>query len=548
MEFFFRRLFIGRYCIFILFFFSLASPDLLAEHSLQNTLDSVVSTDHSVKGKYTIHGGLLYLSDDRNLTLADIVELPDSRFLKANRDAVNTGFSSNAIWVKLTVFNNKDIQDNLMLVVDLPVLKSIEFYELSENQLVSSRLSGVSNANRDNSRAHRLPNFSFALEPSQKKQIYLRVESENGFVPLGLWDENGFIDYSHHIQLFEGVYFGIMLLVGLYNLLLYFSIKDKSYLYYVLYISTFLVTISMLNGYALEYFPNLVSVHFIDLLFFLVLLQTCFLILFTKCFLSIKSTMPVMHFMLNAVFVLLCFSMVLQVFLSTASFAYILPIVSSLACSIILIAGIYSWYRGNFLARYFLLSWGAVLIGVFLYILKLFDLIPENYFIQNAIQIGSAIEAVLQSLGLAAKISYLEKENDAAQQQALMLQIKTNYELEDKVRERTAALEQLAGKLAKYLSPQVYNSIFEGENDVHVQTRRKKLTIFFSDITGFTEITDTLESEVLSNWLNNYLDEMAQIALRYGGTIDKFIGDAVMVFFGDPHVIPPFSVAKTSRI
>ncbi|MCB0832922.1 MAG: adenylate/guanylate cyclase domain-containing protein, partial [Bacteroidetes bacterium] len=64
--------------------------------------------------------------------------------------------------------------------------------------------------------------------------------------------------------------------------------------------------------------------------------------------------------------------------------------------------------------------------------------------------------------------------------------------------------------------------------------RRKKLTIFFSDIKGFTEITDTLESEVLSNLLNNYLDEMAQIALRYGGTIDKFIGDAVMVFFGDP--------------
>jgi adenylate cyclase len=112
----------------------------------------------------------------------------------------------------------------------------------------------------------------------------------------------------------------------------------------------------------------------------------------------------------------------------------------------------------------------------------------------------------------------------------LQIQKRSNAQLEDKVRERTHALEGLTAKLAKYLSPQVYSSIFSGQNDVRVETRRKKLTIFFSDIKGFTEMTDSLESEVLSGLLNNYLDEMAQIAIRHGGTIDKFIGDAVMVF------------------
>jgi len=94
--------------------------------------------------------------------------------------------------------------------------------------------------------------------------------------------------------------------------------------------------------------------------------------------------------------------------------------------------------------------------------------------------------------------------------------------------------EQLAGNLSKYLSPQVWQSIFSGNQRVTLETRRKKLTVFFSDIRGFTELAEEMEAEALTDLLNNYLNEMSRIALQYGGTIDKFIGDSVMVFFGDP--------------
>jgi len=100
--------------------------------------------------------------------------------------------------------------------------------------------------------------------------------------------------------------------------------------------------------------------------------------------------------------------------------------------------------------------------------------------------------------------------------------------------EKNDQLEALSGKLAKYLSRQVYDSIFEGKTDVHVQSYRKELTVFFSDIAGFTDLTDRLEAEVVSNVLNRYLSEMAAIADGCGGTIDKFIGDGIMIFFGDP--------------
>jgi class 3 adenylate cyclase/PAS domain-containing protein len=107
-------------------------------------------------------------------------------------------------------------------------------------------------------------------------------------------------------------------------------------------------------------------------------------------------------------------------------------------------------------------------------------------------------------------------------------------EANQRVTEQNLVLEGLASKLAKYLSPQIYQSIFSGRQTVEISAKRKKLTIFFSDIAGFTEITDNLESEELTDVLNHYLTEMSGIALQYGATIDKYVGDAMLLFFGDP--------------
>jgi adenylate cyclase len=102
------------------------------------------------------------------------------------------------------------------------------------------------------------------------------------------------------------------------------------------------------------------------------------------------------------------------------------------------------------------------------------------------------------------------------------------------VTEKNRTLEALSNKLSKYLSPQVYSSIFAGTQEVRIASSRKKLTIFFSDIADFTETTDDLESEELTALLNHYLTEMTRIALAHGATVDKYIGDAILAFFGDP--------------
>jgi len=105
---------------------------------------------------------------------------------------------------------------------------------------------------------------------------------------------------------------------------------------------------------------------------------------------------------------------------------------------------------------------------------------------------------------------------------------------EEELTRKSNALEQLSNQLAKYLSPQVYDSIFSGKQEVTLDSKRKRLTVFFSDIIDFTKTTERLESEDLTHLLNQYLTEMSKIALVHGATIDKYVGDAIVIFFGDP--------------
>ena len=104
----------------------------------------------------------------------------------------------------------------------------------------------------------------------------------------------------------------------------------------------------------------------------------------------------------------------------------------------------------------------------------------------------------------------------------------------EEVEAQKEKIEGISLKLSRYLPVQLYEQIFSGSLDIHKKSERKKLTIFFSDIVDFTSISEQIEAEEISEFLSFYLTEMSAIAEKFGGTIDKFIGDAIMIFFGDP--------------
>lgn len=108
-----------------------------------------------------------------------------------------------------------------------------------------------------------------------------------------------------------------------------------------------------------------------------------------------------------------------------------------------------------------------------------------------------------------------------------------NQSLEDKVRQQVEEIQRTS-RLKRYVSPQIAESIISSGSDKYLTNARKLLTICFSDLKGFTEASESMEPEDTITLLNEYFTEMTKIVFQYGGTLDKFMGDGILVFFGDP--------------
>jgi len=155
-----------------------------------------------------------------------------------------------------------------------------------------------------------------------------------------------------------------------------------------------------------------------------------------------------------------------------------------------------------------------------------------------------------KGMAMAEDIEKLRQENEKLSHELQDLRILNentidhSTQLENTLIEQNTRLDLLKDKMKKYLSPQLYKALVGGTTNAEIIHKRKKLTIFFSDIVNFSSITDSIESELLSDVLNQYLNRMAEIATKWGGTIDKFIGDGMMVFFGDPEFVDDVTHAQ----
>ncbi|HNG98116.1 MAG TPA: 7TM diverse intracellular signaling domain-containing protein [Leptospiraceae bacterium] len=441
---------------------------------------------------------------------------------KSESDKPNFGISASAYWVRFKVANNTDKPVRYFLELYYPQLDYAHFYYY-QNGHIKEIVLGDRISFYKRTLPNRNPLFEIKMK-AQKEGVYFMKFTSQGTVtfPLSLWEPKAFYDYDHNMQMYYGFYFGILFVMAMYNLFLYFSIHDKVYLFYVFYLVGISSVASLQAGFAYEYlFPD--SPSFINIYFFISIAEAGFgIILFTRSFLNTKIQLPKVDWILKVYFILFIVLFIGGVFLpyhSVIPFSALLMIITPTTCFIIAFILLRKGYRP---ARLYFLAWSLLIISTIMFAFRGIGLLPTHFIIVHGFEVGSVIEVILLSLALADRINILKKEKEESQKALIAKQ-----------EEAIAIQKELISSYARFVPEQLLT--FLGKDIITKvglgDSVQKDMTILFSDIRAFTSISESLSPSENFGFINSYLETMGPIIRKHNGFIDKYIGDAIMALF-----------------
>lgn len=389
----------------------------------------------------------IYSDKSNSLSFDQIREL--DKFEYKNENTPNLSISRSTHWVKLNIQNQTKLE-NLVLELEYPIIDEIVFYSKNISGGYDSILSGE--IRKYSARQIDNQNFLFYInfDDVDEREVYLKIKSgEQVQLPLILGTQKELFEELIVKDLVFGLYLGIIIVMAIYNLFIYITVRDKSYLYYVSYIIFVGLTQAVLQGYGFKYlWPN--SVWLVMQSTFLVpVLNGWTAILFVKNFLNTKENYKKGDSILNIIFIFYTICLILSL-LEEFYWAQNLVQVTAMVGSVLTIHIAYSiGKRGYRPAVYFLIAWSIFLLSIVVFVLRNFNILPYNDFTYYALQIGSATEVTLLSFALADKINIYRKEKEASQAEALKVSLENekiikeqNIVLEVKVEERTSELNQ----------------------------------------------------------------------------------------------------------
>ena len=461
-----------------------------------------------------------------------VSRLDGGQWFKNDGKLVNFGYSSSTFWFKQSLANNSEKPQRKLLEIGYSVLDYVDVYVVRGMEDTEHyRLGDKLNFNqRIIQNRHFLVPLSF--EKNESLDLYLRVKTSSSVqLPLSLWEPDEFYRVDQARMIFHGVYFGIALVMIIYNLFVYRAVAEKSYLYYVACITCMALFLASLNSLTFQYvWPTATWWNDQSIVFFLngVIF---FGGLFTIEFLSIN---PASERVLNR-FILLFSGVGGILMLLSLILPYQLVIrptiyVATAMCVTLILVGSYRWSKGDVSARYFTVAWFSLLAGGIVLALNKFTLLPQNVFTENATQIGSGIEIILLSLALADRLYQEKRKTFNAQQEA-------NIMLEQRVQERTLELERLNDRLMELSSidaltklknrgffEETFQKVFES-----AFRYQRPLSLLVIDIDYFKKINDEYGHQAGDECLKKVSEGLSQLISRPQDLVARYGGEEFVV-------------------
>ena len=392
-----------------------------------------------------------YLEDaNKEWSIEDVTSLPVSdKFKPLEMAFPNFGFTRSAYWFRLEVLNATDKPQKLLLEQGSSWFDVVDLHIQLPDGGFDSRQAGTIVPFEQRKIKHINFLFDFEIEPRASKKLFIKLESESPFLAqLTIWTQESFWRSSGIYGYYFGFFFGVMFFAFLYNLFLFFSLRDRVYFY----LSLWLVSIFMLyfstEGFSFRYLwpesPDIVSR---DAMAF-ACVAWCSLIMFTRGFLDTKTFFPRIDNALK-VFLWIYAALAPAQLLTPDLFSTIwIPIaLGNPVLLLIFTVGLLSLIRGNRAARFFLIGTTATLIGTSANIFLALGFLPPNFIFYQAIAIGTLIDAILLSFALSDRVKILREEKEKAQEAVIESEkllretiLHAKDELAVKVEERTQEL------------------------------------------------------------------------------------------------------------
>jgi signal transduction histidine kinase len=434
----------------IFYFFCICTPLLVSSNVSKNTADTIFFSDETKT--ILIGNSVQTLEDPTNtLTLKEIIL--SSEFKHSSQDVPNLGVTNSSIWVQFAIRNYSN-QNVLLIELANPIIDEVELYTiLSDGTYIEKKLGEYKPFWL---RDYNHPSYVFNLTIPKNKTIrcFFKLKSKEQIVlPIKLGSSNSIMNSLREKDLLFGIYAGIMLVMFFYNAFVYLVTKERSYLYYILYILFVGLTQSCFQGYTFQFlWPNSpwLAQHSVVLLSAFVGISAAE---FAKLFLNARNYFP----KINRILYIFYLSYIICIILSIAG-KQIIPLVdfTALLISFYLLAiAIMIIKKGSRSANFFLVAWVTFLIGVIVFALKNMGILPYNNITIYTMPAGSALEAILLSFALADRINILKKEKEQSQatmvlalQENEKLIKEQNIVLEQKVNERTVELKNTNTQLS----------------------------------------------------------------------------------------------------